>query len=303
VLAAQRTAAAEKLKAERDAAEAAQREKAKADAERLAKEGDAARSKDAAEMRAGEKDAAQSRQRQAAAEQYQEARARESQFEAERGVKPEELAAGAFRNGEVSVAAPLGFQKTNYTSGPEGRFSYGIRADLRIFTWLKKTNGHGQPPAGNGFEFAVGGGIATTISLGSQSASTKTNIASGSLRARYWHNVAAIGVFGEWTHYGHALDMGRPSESHSLYALGPELAFGIVASRAIALEASVRAGAAASGNGLAFDTSKDLFVGAHAVAELGKLYGAASATRYVTSSAGLESSWNAMGMIGMRLPF
>ena len=64
----------------------------------------------------------------------------------------------------------------------------------------------------------------------------------------------------------------------------------------------IRTGAAASGDGLTLSTSDDLFLGASVLAELGKLYAGGYATRYVTSGS-VESSWNAMGMIGVRMPF
>lgn len=302
--AAARKAAADKAAAEAAAAAEARKEQAKKEAERLAKEGEAARAQDAKKMRAGERESAESRQRQAAAEQYQEARAREAQFEAERNVPRDELATEKFRVGEVSIAAPIGFQHMQYrTNAVEvGRFSYGLRADLRFFAWLKKTNARGQPPTGNGLEFSVGGGYATTIALGSQTSTTKTTIAGGTLRARFWLGSFGVGLVGDWTRYAFDPGMGMPTETHNLFALSPELAFGIVASRAIALEASVRAGAVASGNGLTFSSGDDMFVGASVIAELNKLYAGAYATRYVTSS-GVESSWNAMGMIGVRLAF
>ena len=298
--AARKKAEKDKAAAEQAAAEAAKREQAKKEAERLAKEGEAERVKTAKEVRQGEREAEESRNAQLEGERYREKRQAEAALEANRKLPVDELAADTFRNGEVVFAAPLGFQNTKFGADNEGRFSYGVRGQLRLYKWIKRLSQRGQPLSGSGLELTIEGGISTTIDLGENASEAKTSVSGGHVHARYWHGALGIGMFGNWTHYSHT-PAGGMKETHDLYALGPELAFGIVASRSLALELSLRGGAAASGNGLAFDTSNDLFVSASAVAELNYLYGGAVATRYVTS--GMIDSWNALAVLGVRLPF
>jgi hypothetical protein len=300
--AAARKAAAEKAAADTAAAEAAKREEAKRDAERRAREGEEARKREELEMSAHQREVQASRDKQAAATEYQQRRMAESQHEADGTVPNNELAANALRRGEISIAVPLGFQSADYSSNSEGRFAYGLRAELRVFAWVKRTSGPGEPPKGNGFEVAVAGGFGSTLDLREQGSTSKTNVAGGSLRGRFWLGSFGLGVFGEWTRLAHSID-GTSQGTNNLFAVGPELAMGIVASKAISIEGSVRAGAVAAGNGLAFSTGDDMFVGASVVAEINKFYGGAYATRYVTSSTEIASAWNAMGMIGVRYPF
>jgi hypothetical protein len=298
--AAAQKAAKDKAAAEQAAAEAAKREQAKLEAERLAKEGESERAKTAKEVRQGEREAEESRNAQLEGERYREKRQAEAELEANRKIPIDELAADTFRNGEVVFAAPLGFQNTKLGGDNEGRFSYGVRGQLRLYKWIKRLSQRGQPLSGSGLELTIEGGISTTIDLGENASDAKTSVSGGHMHARYWHGALGIGAFGEWSHYSHT-PSGGTKETHDLYALGPELAFGIVASRSLALELALRAGAAASGAGLTFDTSTDLFVAASAIAELNYLYGGAIATRYATS--GMVDSWNALAVLGVRLPF
>lgn len=298
--AAKKKAATEKAAAEQAAVEAAKREQAKKDAERLAKEGDVSRKQTAEQIRAGEHEAEESQNHAREGEAYREKRQLEAQNEANAHVRYDELAADQFRNGEIIMAAPLGFQNTTFGPDNEGRFTYGARLGLRGYAWVKKISEPGKPLSGSGFEFAAEGGYSSTLDLGENSTKAKSRLWGGHAHVRYWHGPVGIGGFGEWTHYSHTPDGGM-QQSYDLYALGPELAFGIVASRSLGIEAALRAGAVASGNGLTFDTSNDLFVSASALAELNYLYGGAVATRYVTS--GTIDSWNALAVLGVRMPF
>jgi len=299
--AAKKKAATEKAAAEQAAIEAAKREQAKKEAEALAKQGDASRKQTAEQIKAGEHEAEESRNHAREGEAYREKRQLEAQSEANAHVRYDELAADQFRNGEIIMAAPLGFQNTKF--GPddnEGRFTYGARLGLRGYAWVKKISEPGKPLSGSGFEFAVEGGYSSTIDLGENSSNTKSRLWGGHGHVRYWQGPVGFGGFGEWTHYSRTPD-GGTHMSYDLYALGPELAFGLVASRSLGIEGALRAGAVASGNGLTFDTSNDLFVSASALAELNYLYGGAVATRYVTS--GTIDSWNALAVLGVRMPF
>jgi hypothetical protein len=298
--AAKKKAENEKAAAEQAAVEAAKREQAKKEAERLAKQGESSRKQTAEEIKAGQREAEESRNKNAEGEAYREKRQYEAQSEANAHVRYDELAADHFRNGEIIMAAPLGFTSAKFATGDEGRFTYGARVGLRGYAWISKISEPGKPLSGSGFEFAVEGGYGSTIDLGETSSKTKLRLWGGHAHARYWHGPLGIGGFGEWSHYSHTPDGGM-HESVDLYALGPELAFGIVASRSLGIEGALRAGAVASGNGLTFDTSNDLFVSASALAELNYLYGGAVATRYVTS--GAIDSWNALAVLGVRMPF
>jgi hypothetical protein len=298
--AAKKKAEKDKAAAEQAAIEAAKREAAKKEAERMAKEGDKSRKQTAEEIRAGEHEAEESRNANAEGARYREKRQAEAELEANRKLTYDELAADQFRNGELTLSAPLGFLSTDYTAGTEGRFTYGLRGELRLYKWIKKISPRGAPLSGSGFEFAASGGFGMTRDLGETTYSSETFSWGGQMHARYWHGALGIGVYGDWAHTTHT-PTGGMEETYDLYSLGPELAFGIVASRSLGIEAAVRAGPVASGNGLTFDTSNDLFVSASALAELNYLYGGAVGTRYVTSSS--IDSWTAFAVLGVRLPF
>ncbi|HUS32814.1 MAG TPA: hypothetical protein VMZ53_30140 [Kofleriaceae bacterium] len=298
--AARKKAEKDKAAAEQAAIEAAKREEAKKEAERLAKEGESSRKQTAAEIRAGQLESEESRNAAREAEAYRQKRQLEAETEANRNVRVDELAADTFRNGEIIFGAPIGFQNTKFGAETEGRFTVGGRVQLRLYKWLKRLSARGEPLSGSGLELTLEGGYATTIDIGENSSGAHFRVSGGHAHARYWHGSLGIGAFGEWTHYWYD-PPGNPNGTYDLYALGPELAFGIVASRSLALELALRGGAVASGSGLAFDTSTDLFVAASALAELNYLYGGAIATRYATSST--VDSWNALAVLGVRLPF
>jgi len=296
-------AAKEKAAAEEATAETARREKAKQEAERLAKEGEAKRQSAAHELKAGQQDVEAAKSEEAEAARFREKRQAEAELVAQKQKAPvDELVADHFRRGEVVLGVPVGFQSTKYGSGDEGRFSYGLHGELRLYSWLSKLSGPGEPLSGSGLELTIGGGIATTLDLGTKTSSSKSNLAGGHFHARYWRGAVGIGLFGDWNHYSHSPGMGAATETFDLFALGPELVFGLVASRSVAIEAALRGGAVASGNGLTLDTQNDVFVAAQIVAELNKLYGGAIATRYATSG-GIDSSWNALAVFGVRLAF
>ncbi|HEY5927768.1 MAG TPA: hypothetical protein VIV11_39050 [Kofleriaceae bacterium] len=208
------------------------------------------------------------------------------------------------RRGEVSVQLPTGYQQVDYGSDLDSGLTLGVRLELRLFAWWAVSGERGRP-LGTGVEFALAGGYAkVSNSLQSQSSPADTSFTTGFARARVWLGSLAVGVAGEWTRFAYSPGGGAPTERHSLYAIGPEAALGFAANRLLAVEVGARVGAVAAGSdSFSFGATSDLCVAAYGLVVMNYLYGGATATRYVLSSGGVPETWNAMGVLGVRVPF
>jgi len=238
------------------------------------------------------------RKRLAALEQEQAAQAARERVAEGRKAQLSDL-----RRGELSFRLPTGFERVDYASASDNGLLFGARAELRVFAWWA-ASGERVNPSGTGVEFALAGGYAKiTNNLASMDSPIDTSLTSVFSRLRIWRGPIALGIAGEWTRYSHA-DGGAPTENDSLVALAPEVAFGLLATRLVAVELGARIGAVGTSLGdLSFGASSDLYTAAYADVAINYIYAGATATRYVASSGNVGKAWNAMGAIGFRVPF
>lgn len=300
--AAKRKAAADKAAAEQAAAEAERKRLAAdtAERDRLVRE---KREQEQREQKERERrELSEQEQNSAESARYRDQRAAEA-VAASSDMKPQSaLPTEKLRNGEIMFAVPVGFQTAMYGTDREAGMSVGLRGGVRFFKWVKVTSEPGRPLSAAGFELGLAGGWSKITDLLSRGDSS-LSVANGSVDARFWYGPVGIGLFGDWTRHARTPLTG-PSETQSLFAIGPQLCVGIIAGRTIGLEASVKAGAVASGGGLTGGTSENLFVSASLVAEFFQFYGGAIASKYQDLSDGIiPTSWNAVGVLGMRLPY
>ena len=288
-------AAAEKAAQQRAAAEKSARDVAAAEEARKKQLEERRREAEQADVR--QRDEQERRRREvAAAEEAERERAR---LAAEHHSE-DKATLSDLRHGEISVQLPTGFQQVELASQRAGGFLVGGRAEARFFAWLSASGTHGAP-VGTGFEFAIAGGAATVIELQSQTSGGTLSTANASARVRFWRKTIALGLFGDWSRYSYSPE-GAPGEKHTLYAIGPEAALGFVAAKKLGIELGVRLGAVAPTLGEV--TFSDLYMAAYATVGLNNIYAGALATRHQGVSTGsVSSSWNAVGIVGVRLPF
>jgi multidrug efflux pump subunit AcrA (membrane-fusion protein) len=289
--AAQQRAAAQKYATEVAAAEEARKQRV--EERRTQAEQDDARRRDEATRRQREVAAAEAAERE---------RARIAAIEAQH--RSEDKASLAdLRRGEINFELPIGFQQVELASARAGGLVAGGRVEARVFAWLS-ASGTRAAPAGNGFELAIAGGAATVTELQSQSTGGQLTTANASARARFWRGTFALGVFGDWTRYSYTPE-GAPNEKHTLFAIGPEAALGLIAGRKVGIELGIRLGAVASTFGeFSGGVTSDLYMAAYVAVAINYIYAGAIATRYQDVSSGaVSSSWNAVGIVGARAPF
>ncbi|HEX5058728.1 MAG TPA: hypothetical protein VFV99_05170 [Kofleriaceae bacterium] len=308
---AEQKAAADKAAADKAAAQKAAADKAAAE-QRAA---DEARRKQLAEhhdqateagRQIGEHEARKSqaeadeneRKRIAALEQEQAAQAARERVAASRKAQLSDL-----RRGEFSVRLPTGFERVDYASVSDNGLLFGVRAEVRGFAWWA-ADGERVNPSGTGVEFALAAGYAKiTNNLASMDSPVETSLTNVFSRVRLWHGPLALGAAVEWTRYSHA-DSGAPSQDDSLVSLSPEVAFGLLATKLVAVELGARIGAVGTSLGnLSFSASNDLYTAAYADVAINYIYAGATAMRYLSSSGNVGEAWNAMGAIGFRVPF
>jgi len=296
-------AAADKAAADKAAAQKAAAQKQAAE-QAAAEE---ARKKQLAEhqQELGKRDEQQAHNSQAEIEERE--RKRVAALEAEQAAR-EQLAEtrkaslSELRRGEVSFQLPTGYQRVEYATTPDNGLAVGARLELRLFAWWAVRGERGSPQ-GTGFEFALAGGyVKVTDALKDGAATGDTSAMTGFARARIWRGPLALGVAGEWMRYSYTA--GGTTEHPSLFALGPEAAIGFAASKLVAVELGVRAGAVATSFGdFKLGATSDLYAAAYAMVGINNIYGGAVATRYIVSSGGVPEAWNAMGVLGFRVPF
>jgi hypothetical protein len=249
------------------------------------------------------RDQQRERQRQRVASlEEQQRREREQLQQATAGLQKtmNDLAAApvpeGIRHAEIGVHVPMGWRgKEAGGSAAELGASFGVRLELRLFSWGKA--GATRAPTGNGFEFAIAGGVA-----GGKDTGATFN---GFSRLRLWRGPVAIGVFADVDRNHRAAGSTAVPERSMLLAVGPELALGIATKRTLTAEIGGRLGTVGTWPpSFSFDTTgKDLYFSGYAVAGVNMMYAGAVATRYHNLTQAVQASWVAAGIVGVRLPF
>jgi hypothetical protein len=299
---AEQKAAADKADAERDAARKQATDKAAA--EQAAAEQARRKQADAERARTDQAQRDEQQRRVAASEEAERQRIAAEADAAAHSSNAMAARIDELRRGQFGGQLPIGFASADISGERASGLLVGARLELRLFKWWAVSGETGKP-IGQGIEFAVAGGYAMLADVQSDPSPAKTRILNGFARTRLWLGPLGLGAFVDWTRYSYSSGMGAPTEQHSLFALGPEVAFAPAAGRALNIELGGRVGATKAGSeGFSAGATQDVYLAAYAIAEMNNLFGGAMAVRFhdVTRGA-VSSSWYATGIVGFRLAF